>query len=663
MKNIEKQMQDLITSLNEASYHYYTLDNPIISDKEWDALYDSLLKLEKESGIVLENSPSKKVGGDTLSKFSPHSHLQRLYSMDKVQSLAELTTWLQKNKTIYDSYQAKNTFPLPPLEYSVEYKLDGLSLNLTYENGSLVQAATRGNGIIGESILQNALTIISIPRKISASQTMEVQGECIMRLSVLAEYNRTHVEQLKNARNAAAGALRNLDTKVTAERNLDAFFYAIGYNDSPDYHTQKELIDFLEQNRFSITPFFRICTNFEEISTLIAEIEERRERLDFLIDGVVIKINDLATRELFGYTDKFPKWAIAYKFEAEEATTKIKKVSWEVGRSGKLTPLAHLESVDIGGVSVSKATLNNYGDIQKKQVKIGSTVWIRRSNDVIPEILGRVDTINDSNEIEISLPTICPSCGRTLYQEGAHIFCPGGVDCEPQAVASLAHFASRDAMDIEGFSEMTALALYQKNLARTPDDIYKLNLDKLLSLDKVKEKKANNLLKAIENSKHRKLSQFIMALGIPNVGKKTGKDLSLAFASIELLRNASIEDLLKINEVGEVVAESIKNFFNDEEKQRMLDTMLSLGVQPESDASMQNNVLLNQSIVVTGTLPTLGRKEIEDLIEKNGGKVGSSVSKKTAFVVLGENPGSKYEKALALGVPIKTEEEFLAMLS
>jgi len=662
MNDTLQRMQALIEKILEANYQYYSLDNPTISDKEWDLLYDELRALEKTSGIVLENSPTKQVGGKTLKIFAPHTHIQRLYSMDKVQSLGELEAWLSKNQKIYTEYCAKHNLTLPPLRYTVEYKLDGLTLNLTYQDGILTQAATRGNGITGEAVLQNAETIQSIPRKIAVSGTMEIQGECILRLSVLEAYNKSHTEVLKNARNAAAGAIRNLDPKVTAERNLDAYFYAVGFAENAPFATQMELITFLRAQGFDTSPFLEICEDFAQIEALIEQVDAARSQLDFLIDGVVIKINDIQTREIFGYTDKFPKWAVAYKFEAEETTTRLLNVTWEVGRTGKLTPLAHLEKVDIGGVSVSKATLNNYGDIQKKHVKLGCTVWVRRSNDVIPEILGRVIETESADEQEILPPTHCPACHRALYEEGAHLFCPGGVECAPQAIARIAHFSSRDAMDIEGLSNKTAEALYQKKLLRRIDDIYRLTMEDLLSLDKVKEKKASRLLSEIERSKTPELSRFVFALGISNIGKKTAKDLASHFQSFQRIRSASYEELISVSEIGDIVANSILDYFADSEQQAVLESMFESGIRIQEERAVTEGRLHNQSIVLTGTLPKLSRKEAEALISQNGGRISSSVSKNTAFVLLGENPGSKYDKAVKLGIPTYSEEAFLEML-
>ena len=400
MNEAQERMQELVRKLNETAYAYYVLDNPVISDMQWDRLYDELKKLEAETGIILPDSPTQKVGGDPLKGFEEHRHITRLWSLDKVQSMEELEAWIQRTEKLAE---AKD------LQYYVEYKFDGLTLNLTYRDGELVQAATRGNGVTGEAILPQARTIHSVPRKIPYKGLLEVQGECIMRLSTLEKYNKTAKEPLKNARNAAAGALRNLDPRVTASRHLDAFFYQVGTIENPPYDSQPGMLDFLRENGFQVSPYLGSSRGREALEACIREIEQSRSQLDWLIDGVVIKVGDYALRERMGYTEKFPRWGVAYKFKAEECVTKLLDVTWELGRTGKLTPLAHLEPVDFYGVTVRKATLNNLGDIQRKDVAIGCNVWIRRSNDVIPEIMGRAGDATE-DEKPILKPAFCQAC-------------------------------------------------------------------------------------------------------------------------------------------------------------------------------------------------------------------------------------------------------------
>ena len=642
------RMQELVKRLNETAHAYYVLGEPVISDMQWDAMYDELTNLEKETGTVLPDSPTHRVGGEPLKGFEQHRHITRLWSMDKVQTIDALQDWIRRTEKL----AGRGDLP-----YFVEYKFDGLTLNLTYREGQLVQAATRGNGEVGEAILPQAKTVRAVPLTIPYQGLLEVQGECIMRLSVLEQYNKTAKEPLKNARNAAAGALRNLDPAVTAARRLDAFFYQVGTIENPPYHTQPGMLEFLRKNGFPVSPYLGEPKNAEELVACIRHIEEIRNTLDFLIDGVVIKVGDFALRERMGFTEKFPRWAVAYKFEAEESVTTLRKVTWELGRTGKLTPLAHLEPVDFYGVTVRKATLNNWGDIQRKRVALGAPVWIRRSNDVIPEIMGRVGEPGPG-EKPIVKPDHCPACGAPLVERGAHLFCMNRVSCRPQAVARLSHFASRNAMDIEGFSEKTAGQVYDQMNVRDPADLYTLTMEQALSLEGFKEKKAGNLLAALEKSKSCPLDAFLFALGIPNVGRKTARDLAQAFGTLEKVEQATDEELTAIQDVGEIVAQSITEFFSFAENKLMIDRLLAAGVHPHAAAGPSEGPLTGMTVVVTGTLPSLSREEAEELIRQNGGKASSSVSKKTTFVLAGEAAGSKLTKAQALGIPILDEAAF-----
>ena len=642
-------MQELIRKISEASYAYYVLDNPIISDMQWDRLYDELKALEEKTGIVMDNSPTRKVGGETLKGFEEHRHITRLWSMDKVQSFEELEAWIQRTEKLAGQTD---------LQYYLEYKFDGLTLNLTYENGKLIQAATRGNGVTGEAILPQAMTIHSLPKEIPYKGLMEVQGECIMRLSTLAKYNQTAKEPLKNARNAAAGALRNLDPAVTASRHLDAFFYQIGTIENPPYSDQPGMLQFLRDNGFQVSPYLGSGKGIKALEKEINAIGETRSSLDWLIDGVVIKIGDTQIREQLGFTEKFPRWAVAYKFKAEECVTRIRNITWELGRTGKLTPLAHLDPVDFYGVTVQKATLNNIGDIRRKDIAIGCSVWIRRSNDVIPEIMGRAGE-PEEGETPVTEPEVCPACGHPLVRRGAHLFCMNRETCRPQAVARIAHFASRDAMDIEGFSEKTAGQLYDAMGVRQPADLYSLTPMDLLMLEGFQEKKAANLTDALEKSKHCSLEAFLYALGIPNVGTKTARDLARYFGSLDALAGAKEEDLTRIPDIGGIVAGSITEYFSFPENIEMIRRLTEAGIRPQAAEKPAGGALDGMTVVVTGTLNSMGRKEAEELIRRHGGNASGSVSKKTSFVVAGENAGSKLTKAQSLGVEVIGEEEFL----
>ncbi len=647
-----QRMQELVDKLNAYARAYYVEDAPLISDGEYDALEAQLIALEKETGTVLPDSPTHRVGGEPLSKFEEHRHLGRLWSLDKVRTLDGIREWMDRVKKLLDLSE-------DPL-YALEYKFDGLTINLTYENGLLVQGATRGNGVTGEAILPQLKTIRSLPLSIPFTGRMEVQGECIMLLSVLEKYNKTAKEPLKNARNAAAGALRNLDPQVTADRNLSCFCYNVGYIEGKELHDHREMIAFLRENGFPVSPFIHYGHGADEFIEIIDRVAEERDGLDFLIDGMVIKVCDFAQREQLGYTEKFPRWAMAYKFAAEEATTTIESVTWEVGRTGKLTPVAHVEPVDLCGVTVSNATLNNWDDICRKRVGIGSRVFIRRSNDVIPEILGAVP--GDTPKAPVEKPEVCPFCGAHVEHRGVHLYCTNPLSCRPQIISRLAHFASRDAMDIDTFADKTAEQLFSELNVATIPELYTLRRERLLDLEGFGEKKAQNLLTALENSKHRPLSAFLNALGIPNVGVKTARDLSLTFGSLEKLRSATFEELVAIEDVGEIVAESVLSFFHDPRISRQIDDLIAYGVSPVADRAATASPISGKTIVVTGTLPTLSRKEAEDLILDHGGKAAGSVSKKTDYVLAGEAAGSKLTKAQQLGIPVIDEQTLLDWL-
>lgn len=645
----QEELTQLLVRYAEA---YYDSDAPVISDAEYDALYDELVQLEQESGFVLPGSPTKRVGAN-VGAFLPHTHIRRLYSLDKVRTEDALADWANRAIKAADG---KN------VEFALEYKFDGLTVCLTYENGRFVQGATRGNGVTGEGVYDQLLTIKSIPKTIPFTGKMEVQGECIMRLSVLEELNQASDEPLKNARNAAAGALRNTDPRVTASRKLDIFCYNVGYIEGKELGNQRDMLAFLAQNGFPVSPYIRYCHSAEELKREIDLAEQTRGKLDFLIDGMVIKVTDFSLREALGETEKFPRWAMAYKFAAEETTSVVEDVTWEVGRTGKLTPLAHLTPVELAGATIQRATLNNYDDIQRKRVKIGSRVFLRRSNDVIPEILGAVP--DDTATEVIQKPTRCPVCGAHVEENGAHLFCTNSLSCKAQITLRLAHYASRDAMDIESFSDKTAAQLIEALGIRSIPELYALTHEQLVALDRFGAKKAQNLLDALEQSKTRPLGAFLFALGIPNVGSKTAKDLAKCFGTLEAVRAATREELLAIPDVGEIVAQSILSFFSDASIAEQIDALLSYGVSPKSEqAANTASPIAGKTIVVTGTLPTLGRREAETLIEQNGAKAAGSVSKKTDYVLYGENAGSKLDKARELNIPLLSEQEFLALLN
>ncbi len=642
------RMTELVQKLNEYAYRYYTLDEPIVSDKEYDILYDELVALEKESGIVLPDSPTHRVGGELLKQFESYVHKQRLYSLAKSQTFGELESWWTR---------CANALGQEKFLCSVEYKYDGLTVNLSYKDGNLVRATTRGNGEKGEVVTSGAKTIRTIPLTIPFKGEIEVQGECIMRLSELEKYNNTHDIPLKNARNAAAGALRNLDPKVTAERHLDFMAYSVGYSDIT-FQSQKEMVDFLVKNKFRIGDYVKFADNMADIQELISEIEGQRNSLDYLIDGAVIKIDAQNYRNELGFTEKSPRWAIAYKYEAEEVTTILKDVIWQVSRTGKLNPLAVLEPVELCGATISRATLNNLDDIAKKGVKIGSRVFIRRSNDVIPEILGVAE---DNNGTTIIPPDKCPSCGGDVEVNGAFVYCTNKENCGAVHISRLDHFASREAMNIEGLSERTILQLYNLGFLRDIDDIYDLTAGQLIQAEGFKDKKVNNILTAIKNSKNVSLDRFVYSLGIANIGKKSAKQLADKFKSLENLQSATMEDLLNMDDFGEIMATGVYNYFNDDANIKLIQNLLEKGVKIEFK-EQKEGVLTGINICLTGSI-SIPRGKAKQLIIDNGGSVSDSVSKNVNVVVYGEDAGSKLEKAKKLGIELWTEKEFFEKIN
>lgn len=645
----KERVRYLIDTLNKWAYEYYVLDNPSVSDREYDKLYDELKAIEEETGEVEFDSPTRRVGGEPLKGFKKHTHIHRLYSLDKAVTYERLSSFITKIKKV-----------VPNAAFTVEYKFDGLTMCLTYEDGKFVRATTRGNGVEGEDVTAQCLTIKSFPLNIAYKGTVEVQGEAIIRLSVLNKYNQTAKEQLKNARNAVAGAIRNLDPKVTAERKPEILFYNVNYMSEGTLATQQEHFEFLRQNGFKVYPFLKVCSSEEEVFSAIEEIEVERKKIDVLTDGAVIKLNDSTVREAIGYTDKFPRWAIAYKFEAEEAETVVKAVRWQVGRTGKLTPLAEVEPVDLGGATVRKATLNNLGDIKKKGVKINSRVLIRRSNEVIPEILGCVEHTEGS--IDVAKPNVCPFCGGGIVEVGANLFCTNK-QCKPRVIATFAHFASKGAMNIEGFSEMTASQLIDVLNLKSPSQIYSLTPRDIARLDGFKDKKIANLLGAIEASRKVELDSFIFALGIDGVGKVAAKALADRFKSIEALREATAEELIKLDDVGEITANAIVGWFADEDNARELDNLLKEVSISVKEKGVALGIFAGQFVVLTGTLSSFKRSEAQKIIEENGGECQSSVTAKTTLVVAGEAAGSKLAKAQKLGIKIIDEEQFKQLIN
>ncbi len=643
-----EKMRELVDILNKYAYEYYVLDNPTVSDKEYDKLYDQLVALEKSTGEVLFDSPTRRVGGDPISSFQKHTHIQRLYSLDKATTEEELLAFDKRINADGNNY-----------EYTVEYKFDGLTICLTYEDGKFIRATTRGNGVVGEDVTAQVLTIKSFPLSIKYKGIIEVQGEAIMRLSVLDEYNKTATEQLKNARNAVAGAIRNHDPKVTEKRKVEILFYNVNYVSDNILKTQTDCVKFLKDEGFKVHPYLAVCKNINEVMSAIKDIENSRKTLDILTDGAVVKINDFNKRDDLGATDKFPRWAIAFKFEAEEVTTILQDVIWQVGRTGKLTPLAILEPTELAGATVKKATLNNFGDLSRKGVMIGARVLVRRSNEVIPEILGTTEIY--PNCVPVNKPIFCPYCNAELYENGANIFCPNE-NCRPRVIANLTNFASKNGMNIEGFSEKTAGLLFDKFGVEKFSDLFTLDKEQVRNLEGYKDAKTDNLFTALENSKKIDFSSFIYSLGIDNVGKKTAKDLAKFYKNIESFLSTDRDSLLSIEEIGDIVADSIYNFIHDQTNVCEIQRLISLGVEILSEEGCTQGVFSGEKVVLTGTLMDFKRDDAAKIIESLGGEVVGSVSKKTTIVLAGENAGSKLDKAKALGIKIIDEEKFKSLI-
>ncbi len=642
------RQRELCDILNRWAYEYYVLDNPSVSDREYDKLYDELRLLERESGVVYPDSPTRRVGGEPIKGFERHAHIARLYSLDKAVSEDELSAFFTRVYKI-----------APEAEFTVEYKFDGLTVCLTYENGVFVRATTRGNGTEGEDVTAQALTVMSFPLKISYRGTLEVRGEAVIRLSVLEKFNAEHPEdQLKNARNAAAGAIRNLDPAVTKTRNPEILFYDINYMSPAEVSSQEEAIAFLRREGFKTYPYFKACKTADEVRAAIDEIETERKKIDVLTDGAVVKVNAETARAEMGYTDKFPRWAIAYKFEAEEAETTVENVFWQVGRTGKLTPLAEVAPVELAGATVRRATLNNYGDLTRKDVKINSRVLIRRSNEVIPEILTAVSHTEGS--IPVEKPSRCPYCGSEVKEIGANLFC-SNAECPPRIVQKLTHFCSKNAMDVEGMSEATLTLLYEERGVRRFSDLYRLTEESFAGLEGFKEKKIKNLLTAIESSKNIPLDRFLYAIGIGGIGRVAARDLA-DFGSVEALASKTEEELLALENIGEITANAIVGFFRDGENLAELERLEDAGVRPFVKEKKTAGAFAGEYVVLTGSLSSMSRPEAQKLIEDAGGTAQSAVTAKTTLVVAGEKAGSKLEKAKKAGIAVVVEEEFLRRL-
>ncbi len=641
----------LTDEVNKHNKNYYVYDNPTISDAEYDALYYELVDLEKELGYSLPSSPTNRVGDDVLEGFKKKKHEIPLYSLNKVKDFADLNKWMHD----MEKESGKKE------EFSLEYKYDGLKVVIEYNNGQYLSATTRGNGTIGEDVTTQVKTIKSVPLTIPFKNRLIVQGECMMTNKSFIEYNKTAEIPLKNPRNGVAGAVRNLDPKETEKRRLDFFCYDVLLIENKQISTQTEMHKFIINEGFKTGDFFKIVNSIDEAKEEIEKIDKLKNKLDVMIDGMVIKVNNCSVRDEIGYTNKFPKWAMAYKFKPVELSTTLLDVAWQVGRTGKITPIAILEPIELSGATVSRATLNNTQDIERKQVKINSRVFVRRSNEVIPEVMGIAE--HGEHEKDIIAPSLCPSCGSELKTIGANLFCVNHKGCYEQIIDRLTHFVSRDAFNIEGLSEKTLMQLHKEFQIAYPYELFKLNAEMLKKLEGFKDKKITNILSSIEKSKQIEWSNFIFALGILNIGKKTAFVLSKIFNSLDELKNADMQTLTNIEDVGEIVASSIIEYFKDVDNLINIQKLFDLGVviiKPEVKETNAN--FTNKTIVLTGALTNYTRPELTKILQNMGANVTSSVSKNTDMVIVGADAGSKLDKAKALNIKVIYENELIEML-
>ena len=649
---------------NKIAYHshrYYVLDNPEITDAEYDSLMRSLLEFEsKHPELVTADSPSQKIGGAILEGFEQVAHQVQMQSLQDAFNKEEI---LEFDKRVVSDLGYKP-------EYAVEHKIDGLSVSLEYRDSVLVRASTRGDGFVGEDVTNNIKTIMSVPLRLNVEVPyLEVRGEVFMSKKAFAQLNEKCTLEGKptfaNPRNAAAGSLRQLDSSVAASRNLDIFVFNIQQSEGVEFDTHLEGLSFLRKAGFKVISNEKAFSTIEDAYEEIMRIGEERSKLYYDIDGAVVKVNSLSDREKLGSTAKTPKWAIAYKYPAEKKKTKVKDIIIQVGRTGVLTPRAVLEPVSLAGSTVSYATLHNLDYIRQKDIRIGDSVLVQKAGDIIPEVVSVVTDDRDGSEVEFNMPENCPACGaRVSREEGEAAYRCTDPSCSAQLERNLVHFVSRDAMDIEGMGPSVVSKLLESGLIRTSADIYYLSADEIKNLEKLGERSADNLINAIENSKKKDLSNLLFALGIRHIGLGAAKLIAKHFGDIEALFGASEEELVKIDDVGAIMADSVVEFFSQPHVRTLVDSLKEAGVNTKYlGAENGGDALKGLTIVVTGTLPTLGRKEATELIEQNGGKAAGSVSKKTSYVVAGEAAGSKLAKAKELGIPVIDEGTLLEMIN
>ena len=667
MAGIASRIADLRTKLNDHNFRYYVLDDPVISDSQYDELLRELQSLEEaHPELITPDSPSQRVGASPLSAFGSITHRQPMLSLANAMNTDELVAFMDRIKKGLDTEQN--------VEMIAEPKLDGLGVELVYENGLFIHGSTRGDGFTGEDITQNLKTIGAIPLSLrtedrDSPDLLEVRGEVFMTLSGFKKLNEQRqaegLSTFANPRNAAAGSLRQLDSAITATRPLSIYCYESGEISGPSFGTHIDFLNALKEWGFPVNPESSIVESTSDMIDFHARLESKRNDLPYEIDGTVFKVNRTDQRNALGIRSRSPRWAIAGKFKAQQVTTLVNDIIPSLGRTGAVTPVAHLEPVNVGGVVVTHATLHNQDEIDRKDVRIGDTVWIQRAGDVIPEVVKVVIEKRPKSASPYQLPSECPACGHDVYRpEGEAVARCQNLSCPAQVKGRITHFVSKTALDIEGFGEKLVNQLVEKKLIQTVDDIFKLTYDNLVNLERMAEKSAHNILSAIGEAKQTTFARFIYALGIRNVGAHLSKVLEKSFSGdIEKFMSASKEDLEAIDEVGPIVAETIIRFWSDCTNVDVVESCLSLGIQFESVEGPKSQILEGKTIVFTGALTQFSRNEAKDMAEAHGGRASGSVSKKTDFLVAGPGAGSKLKKAEDLGITVLSEEEFLELIS
>lgn len=651
---MKERYDELIKLIEKANYDYYTLDNPTVTDREYDNWMSELLNIEeRHPEIKRKDSPSEKIGGEVISEFKKVEHKIGMFSISDVFNESEIVAFDER---------IRKEFPNP--SYVCELKIDGLAVSLQYEKGILKRAATRGNGLVGEDITHNVKTIGTIPLRLNKPVDIEVRGEIYMPLKAFNELNEKRLKNgepiFQNPRNAAAGSIRQLDSSVAKSRKLDAFLYHVPETDKKTHY---EALMELKELGFIVNPNIRLVKNIDEILDYINEWTARRGELPYDIDGIVIKVNDIHMQRELGFTAKYPRWVIAYKFPAEDVKTRLTDIVCTVGRTGQITPNAVFDPVKVMGSTIRRATLHNGDYINSKNLKIGDNIFVHKAGDVIPEVVGPCLEDRTGNEREFVMPDKCPICGAglVLTESGIDLKCPNDL-CPARNIESLIHFCDRKAMNIEGLGERIIEDFYNMKFITSIIDIYNIKdrKEELIELEGFGDKSVNKLLDNIEKSKQNSLEKLLFAIGISGIGEKNAKILAKKFMNIDNLMNASLEDLTNISDVGPILANSIYNFFRNEDNIKLINDLKNIGMNMNYLGAQikENEELLNKRIVVTGTLKKYTRDEIQNLIELNGGLWSTSVTKKTYAIIVGENPGSKYDKAKELNIPIWTEEDF-----